>query len=265
MSNLVDTDVSRSRRIAYAFIHLAFVVVNLVELVGTARQRALTEAINWEKWGITIDQIDQILVVDAWGTFGRLFLAGVGFYLTALIVHGDRRVLRYYLGYGCALAGFEVALHASQLELWGLPHGTPWAAYVAFLVVYLGAWIGWLVYVLRSAQVRSTFVRLPRVIRSWERVAIALTALTLVVWPFLLNLSIDATDWVAWFIYPKDGTSARGIANGVLEVTTAGGLFILMRSVWRPRGLWIALLLPVFHAALRFAYGFQSFLLHWTF
>jgi hypothetical protein len=170
-------------------------------------------------------------------------------------------VPKYYVGYGFAILAFEAALNLAQLRLWGIPRGTTVASYATRMAVYAAAMLGWVAYVWRSRQVRATFIHEPRVMGPTGRHRIGLVALALILWPFILNWFVDATSDLAGRIDPKDGTAGRGLALGILAMSVATGLFVLVKNAWRLRNVWIAVLLPVCFMALFFLYGVEGFVL----
>jgi hypothetical protein len=258
----LDVDPRRGWRIAFVLVHVAFMFMNVAALVSTLGQRTLTYATNW---GVPAEQFEAIVTTDAWGTFGRLSLLAVGIYLAALIAHGDERVPRYYVAYGVALVAFEVLLNGAQIQLWGVPRGMTWISYASRVAVYVAALIGWVLYVSRSAKVRATFVHEPRAMSPMDRRLIGFGAIALIAWPFLLNCFVEASSVVAGLMSPSETSAASGVAEGILTISVATGLFVLMKNAWSMRNVWIAVLVPVCFAALTVAYTVQGFLLHWRF
>ena len=64
-------DARLGRRIVLIVVHVAFMIVNAAALVSSVGQRALTDAGNWE---LVPGQFEGIMLMDRWGTFGRLTL-----------------------------------------------------------------------------------------------------------------------------------------------------------------------------------------------
>ena len=216
-------------------------------------------------WGVSSEQFMAIISMDAWGTFGRLSLLAVGLYLAALIVRGDERAPRYVVRYGFACVAFEALLNGAQLQLWGIPRGMTAAAYASRFGSYAAAMIAWVVYVSRSNAMRAAFTRTPRAVGPIGRQLIGLSAIVGIAWPFALNLVVDPTSALAGRISPKELTVGSGFADGLLAMSVACGLFVLMKHAQRLSNVWVAVLLPVCFAALALVYGWQGFMLHWTF
>jgi hypothetical protein len=263
-------DARRGWRTVLVLVHVAFMAMNVSALVSTVWQRTHLELIRFRgglvhDWRMTSDQIYAVAFMDMWGTFGRLSLLAVGIYLTALIARGDRRVPRYYIGYGVALVAFDAILRRTQVELWDIPRGTAHASDVPYLAAHAAAMAGWVVYLSRSKRVRATFVHDPGAVGAMGRLLLGLGALALLAWPFVLNMLVDATVVVAGHISPREVTAGEGFAQGIMAMSAATGLFVLMKHAFRLRNVWMAVLLPVCFAALAFLFEMQSFTLHWTF
>ncbi len=262
MSEHNDLEAGRGWRIVFVMVHLAFMIMNVLALLSTFGQRALTEAINWEA---SDEQLQGILFIDRWGASGRLSFLAAGIYLMALIARRDERVPKFYLWYSVAFLSFEVVLNSAQLHLWGIPRGTPWASHGLQLAAYFAAMVAWAAYVWRSKRVRTTFVHAPRAVGPMSRLLIGIGAIPLFTWPLVLNNFVEATVGVAWWINPKDSTAGSGLAEGILLASVVIGLFVLMKNAWRMRNVWIAVLLPVFFAILLVMYTAQGFGLHYRF
>ena len=246
-------------RFVFVVVHVAFMFMNAAALESTIRQRALTAAGNWE---LAPGQFEGIMLMDRWGTFGRLCLLAAGLYLTALMTRGDKRVAKYYMWYGGAFLALEGLLNLAQLELWGIPRGTAWGSFVAQMALYAAALVTWVAYVWRSRRVRATFVDAPVTLGPLGRLLIGLVALLLIVWPLVLNCYVESTVHLAAWMSPKDTSAAAGLSEGILMTSVVMGLFVLMKNVWRMRNRWIAVLLPVSFLFLLYAYVMQGFLLH---
>lgn len=95
------------------------------------------------------------------------------------MTRGDERVAKYYVWYGGAVLAFEVLLNLAQLELWGIPRGSPWGPFVVQMTLYAAAMVTWVAYVSRSRTVRATFVDAPRTMGPLSRLLIGLGALAL--------------------------------------------------------------------------------------
>ena len=127
------------------------------------------------------------------------------------------------------------------------------------------ALVRWVIYVARSTKARAMFVHEPRDTSLMGRLMIGLVAIALIVWPFVLNEFVEATVYLARCVNPKDTSAGSGLGQGVLAVSVAIGLFVLMKNVLSMRNVWIAVLLPVCYAALFFLYAVRGFSLYFRF
>lgn len=252
---------ARGKRILFALVHAAFMILNVAALVATAAERAITYPIHWE---VSTQRLQAILAMDTWGTFGRLTLLAMGIYLMALIVRGDQRVPRFYWWYGLLFLVFEGVYELAELGLWVFPHGTSYVSYGIRVASY-SALIVWVAKVRRSSKAREIFTNAPRPLGPVGRLLIGLLAVALITWPFVMNVNVEVMTYLAWRIYPKDSTAASGIVSGLLAMSVTTGLFVLMKNTWRMKNAWIAVLLPVCFGALLYCYVFQGFMLYYRF
>jgi hypothetical protein len=257
-----DVEGRRAWRFVFVLVHVAFMIMNAAALGSSIRQRALTAAGSWE---LSPGQFEGIMLMDTWGTFGRLCLLAAGLYLTALMTRGDARVARYYRWYGGALLALEGVLNPVQLELWGIPRGTPWGWFVAQMALYAAALVTWVAYVWRSRLVRATFTEAPRTMGPESRLLIGLVAFALIGWPLALNNYVESTTGLAGWMSPKDTSAGMGLSQGILLTSVVIGLFVLMKNVCRMRNGWTAVLVPVSFVVLYVMYGMQVLLLHYGF
>lgn len=267
-----DADARRSWRLVFVLVHAAFAVMSASALVTAIWQRTHVKPTLFQgglvyDWGLSNEQVPGVQFMDGWGTLGRLSLLAAGIYLAALIARGDKRVLKYYALYGVAMIAVEAVVNMYQIELWDMPRGTPSTWYASHMAAYAAAMVGWVVYLYLSRRARATFVHEPRAtgpVDPTGRLPIGLGAVALIVWPFVTNIFVRTTPFARW-ISPKDLAAGEGFASGILMMSVATGLFVLMKHAWHMRTVWVAVLLPVGFGVLALLYTMQSFALHWTF
>lgn len=255
-----NVDARLGWRVAFIGVHVAFMIKSASALVSDVRQRTLTYAVDWE---VSSERYQGIMLMDRWGTFGRLSLLAAGVYLAALMARGDQRAPRYYVRYAVVFLVFEWLLGLAQLGLWGIPRGTSWASYGMQMAVYAAALVTWAAYVWRSRTMRATFVAPPWTMGHMSRLMVGLGAIALIIWPLVMNAYVETVTALAAWMSPKETSSGMGFTEGILLMSAVSGLFILMKNACRMRNVWIAVLLPVSFAVLFFVFVMQAFLTHY--
>jgi hypothetical protein len=253
-----DAGKPRGWLVVLGLAYVWFLLVNLYKIVDAGQRRT---GVFSPLYGFSQATAMRLHVIDTADVIGRLCFIAVGFYLLALFVRRDRRVPRYFLGYGVAFLVFEAVMRAQYLAWLTSALEADVVSFWSNTAVCAALIIAWLVLLTRSRKVRPAFARAPVAARPTRTLLLGL-ADALIAWPFVTALFMDTTTELAGVISPQAASEGNDTALAFMASSVAAGLFILMKLVWRMKALWIVLLWPASLAVLAFAYTWMGFHLH---